>query len=193
MLALGENLKMSTGKILPREGSNTRRCVKRDSEPNTLPPSYSGPGWSVLFTCSLPLCGQCYTAPTPSSLPLCGQCHTAPTPSSLSRVHCRCVASVTLLPHSAHCRCVASVTLLPHPAHCRCVASVTLLPHPAHCHVSTDAVWPVSHCSHTQLTVLPLPLCGQCYTAPTLSSLFYHCLCVASVTLLPHPAHCSTL
>ena len=30
-----------TGKILLR-GSNPRRCVKHDSEPNTLPTSYSG-------------------------------------------------------------------------------------------------------------------------------------------------------
>ena len=33
----------STKKILPREGSNPRRCIKQDSEPNTLPTSYSAP------------------------------------------------------------------------------------------------------------------------------------------------------
>ena len=33
----------STGKILPRGGSNPRRCIKQDSEPNTLTMSYSGP------------------------------------------------------------------------------------------------------------------------------------------------------
>ena len=32
-----------TRKILPREGSNPWRCIKQDSEPNTLPTSYSGP------------------------------------------------------------------------------------------------------------------------------------------------------
>ena len=31
----------STGKILPREASNPRRCIKQDSEPNTLPTSCS--------------------------------------------------------------------------------------------------------------------------------------------------------
>ena len=30
-------------KILLRGGSNPRRCVKQDSEPNTLPTCYSGP------------------------------------------------------------------------------------------------------------------------------------------------------
>ena len=30
-------------KNLLRGGSNPRRCVKQDSEPNTLPTSYSGP------------------------------------------------------------------------------------------------------------------------------------------------------
>ena len=30
-------------KILPRGGSNLRRCIKQDSEPNRLPTSYSGP------------------------------------------------------------------------------------------------------------------------------------------------------
>ena len=29
--------------ILPRSGWNPRRCIKQDSEPNTLPRSYSGP------------------------------------------------------------------------------------------------------------------------------------------------------
>ena len=29
--------------ILHRRGSNPRRCIKQDSEPNTLPTSYSGP------------------------------------------------------------------------------------------------------------------------------------------------------
>ena len=33
----------STGKILPRGGSNPQRCIKQDREPNTLPTSYSGP------------------------------------------------------------------------------------------------------------------------------------------------------
>ena len=33
----------STGKILPRGGSNPRRCIQQDSEPNTPPTSYSGP------------------------------------------------------------------------------------------------------------------------------------------------------
>ena len=33
----------STRKILPRGGWNPRRCIKQDSEPNTLPTSYSGP------------------------------------------------------------------------------------------------------------------------------------------------------
>ena len=33
----------STGKILQRGGSNPRRCYKQDSEPNTLPTSYSCP------------------------------------------------------------------------------------------------------------------------------------------------------
>ena len=33
----------STGKILLRGGSNPRRCIKQDSESNTLPTSYSGP------------------------------------------------------------------------------------------------------------------------------------------------------
>ena len=32
-----------TGKILPRGGSNPRRCIKQDSEPNTLRTSYSSP------------------------------------------------------------------------------------------------------------------------------------------------------
>ena len=32
----------STGKILFRGGSNPRRCLKQDSEPNTQPTSYSG-------------------------------------------------------------------------------------------------------------------------------------------------------
>ena len=33
----------STGKILPRGGSNPRRCIKQDSEPNTVPTSFSSP------------------------------------------------------------------------------------------------------------------------------------------------------
>ena len=37
----------STGKTLPRGGSNPWRYIKQDSEPNTLPTSYSGPGWPV--------------------------------------------------------------------------------------------------------------------------------------------------
>ena len=32
----------STEKILPRGGLNPPRCIKQDSEPNTLPMSYSG-------------------------------------------------------------------------------------------------------------------------------------------------------
>ena len=34
---------LSTGKILTRGESNSRRCIKQDSKPNTLPTSYSGP------------------------------------------------------------------------------------------------------------------------------------------------------
>ena len=34
---------LSTGKILPRGGSNRQCCIKQDSEPNTLPTSCSGP------------------------------------------------------------------------------------------------------------------------------------------------------
>ena len=33
----------STGKILPTGVSNPRCCIKQDSEPNSLPMSYSGP------------------------------------------------------------------------------------------------------------------------------------------------------
>ena len=33
----------STGKIIPRGGSNQGHCIKQDSEPNTLPLSYSAP------------------------------------------------------------------------------------------------------------------------------------------------------
>ena len=33
----------STGKILLRGGSNPQRCIKQDSQPNTLPTSYSSP------------------------------------------------------------------------------------------------------------------------------------------------------
>ena len=33
----------STGNILPRGGSNPQRCMKQNSEPNTLPRSSSGP------------------------------------------------------------------------------------------------------------------------------------------------------
>ena len=33
----------STGNMIPRGGSNPRRCIKQDSQPNTLPASYSGP------------------------------------------------------------------------------------------------------------------------------------------------------
>ena len=33
----------STGKLLSRGVSNPLRCIKQDSEPNTLPVSYSGP------------------------------------------------------------------------------------------------------------------------------------------------------
>ena len=33
----------SIRKILPRGGLNPQRCIKQDSEPNTLPTSYSGP------------------------------------------------------------------------------------------------------------------------------------------------------
>ena len=40
----------STGKILPRGGSNPRHCMKQDSEPNTLPTSYSGPLVFLLFS-----------------------------------------------------------------------------------------------------------------------------------------------
>ena len=39
----------STRKIFPRGGLNTRRCIKQDSEPNTLPASYSSP---LLFNCT---------------------------------------------------------------------------------------------------------------------------------------------
>ena len=34
-------------KIRPRGGSNPRRCVKQDSEPDALPTSYSGPPYSL--------------------------------------------------------------------------------------------------------------------------------------------------
>ena len=36
----------SIGTIAFRGGSNPRRCIKQDSEPNTLPTSYSGPAKS---------------------------------------------------------------------------------------------------------------------------------------------------
>ena len=39
----------STGKILLRGGSNPRRCIKQDSEPKTLPTSYSGPQLQVIY------------------------------------------------------------------------------------------------------------------------------------------------
>ena len=39
----------STGKILPSGGSNPRRCIKQDSEPNTLLTSYSAPPPSLPF------------------------------------------------------------------------------------------------------------------------------------------------
>ena len=48
----------STGKILPRGGSNPRRCIKQDSEPNTLPTSYSCspvPSKNNLLVCWLSL------------------------------------------------------------------------------------------------------------------------------------------
>ena len=37
----------SAGKNIPREGWNPRRCIKQDSEPNTLPTSYPGPMTAV--------------------------------------------------------------------------------------------------------------------------------------------------
>ena len=40
----------STGKkILLKGGSSPRRCIKQDSEPNTLPTSYSGPSIASLI------------------------------------------------------------------------------------------------------------------------------------------------
>ena len=39
----------STGKILFRGGLNPIRCIKQDSEPNTLPTSYSGPHFTYLI------------------------------------------------------------------------------------------------------------------------------------------------
>ena len=51
--------------ILPRGGSNPRRCIKQDSEPNTLPTSYYGPEHQFLVTCHLSLWGS-----TPESLTL---------------------------------------------------------------------------------------------------------------------------
>ena len=45
----------SAGKILPSGGSNPRRCIKQDSEPNTLPTDYSGPvGIDLLFSKGTP-------------------------------------------------------------------------------------------------------------------------------------------
>ena len=38
----------STENILPRGESNPWRCIKQDSEPNTLPTSYSGPSYHHL-------------------------------------------------------------------------------------------------------------------------------------------------
>ena len=43
-----------TGKILPRGGWNPRRCIKQDSEPNTLPTSYSGPR-TPFWVCAMQL------------------------------------------------------------------------------------------------------------------------------------------
>ena len=39
----------STSKILPRGGSNPQCCIKQDSEPNTLPMSYSSPETKRVF------------------------------------------------------------------------------------------------------------------------------------------------
>ena len=39
----------STGKNLLRGGLNPQRCIKEDSEPNTLPMSYLGPSLSIKF------------------------------------------------------------------------------------------------------------------------------------------------
>ena len=43
----------SSGKVLPRGGSNPRRCIKQDSEPNTLPTScFCPPDRGSLLTIS---------------------------------------------------------------------------------------------------------------------------------------------
>ena len=47
MLTLREE-SLLPGKNLPRGGSNPRHCIKQDSEPNTLPMSYSGPPVAVI-------------------------------------------------------------------------------------------------------------------------------------------------
>ena len=43
MLTPRENSPLPEKKNLPKGGSNPRRCIKQDSESNTLPTSYSGP------------------------------------------------------------------------------------------------------------------------------------------------------
>ena len=43
----------STGKILPRGVSNPRLYIKQDSEPNSLPTSYSGPYHCAEYAASL--------------------------------------------------------------------------------------------------------------------------------------------
>ena len=50
MLTLREKIP-SSGRILLRGGLNPLRCIKQDSEPDTLPTSYSGP--QVIHTDSL--------------------------------------------------------------------------------------------------------------------------------------------
>ena len=47
MLTPREKTPFYRKKILPRGGSNLQHCIKQDSEPNTLPTSYSGPRWLV--------------------------------------------------------------------------------------------------------------------------------------------------
>ena len=54
----------STGKILPRGVSHPWRCIKPDSEPNTLPTSYSGPYTTCTdFYLALESQGQCKAKP----------------------------------------------------------------------------------------------------------------------------------
>ena len=58
----------STGKILFREGSNPRRCIKQDSKPNTLPTSHSGPPFVSLT--ALTQCATFVALPVRHDAPL---------------------------------------------------------------------------------------------------------------------------